>query len=309
MTDDRIPSLQEKILELKEEKNAIILAHNYQRQEIQEIADFRGDSLELAQKAVHVGEVERIVFCGVDFMAETATILNPTKKVLLPNLGACCPMAAQLPAKRVLEYKNKNPEIPFIVYINTRAETKAAADITCTSANAVEVVRSLGADKVAFGPDANLAFYVSTKLPDIEIEPVPSSGGCYVHTMFDPSIVLFREDYPGCFIMAHPECDPEVQDVVDYVGSTSQMIRRAHDLDVETIVIATEVDLINRLQTELPQKKILPALETALCRQMKKITLVDVRDTLIEDKNQVTIPREIALRAKYAIERMLKLSS
>jgi quinolinate synthase len=309
MTNDRVLSLQAEIIDLNEEKNAIILAHNYQRQEIQEIADFRGDSLELAQKAAHVGEIERIVFCGVDFMAETAAILNPAKKVLLPNLGACCPMAAQLPAKRVLEYKNKNPGIPFVVYINTRAETKAVADITCTSANAVEVVRSLGSEKVAFGPDANLAFYVSTKLPNIEIEPVPSSGGCYVHTMFDPSIILFREDYPGCFIMAHPECDPEVQEVVDYVGSTSQMIKRAHELDVETIVIATEVDLINRLKMELPKKKILPALESALCRQMKKITLEDVRDTLIEDKHQVTVPREIALRAKYAIERMLQITS
>jgi len=308
MTSDRIQLLQEEIIRLKREKNAILLVHNYQRPEIQEIADFRGDSLELARKAVRVVDAELIIFCGVKFMAETAAILNPKKKILLPNMEARCPLAAQLPAKCVLEYKTKNPEIPFVVCVNTRAETKAAADITCTSANAAEVVRSLGSAKVAFGPDVNLASYVARKLPYIEIKPVPSDGYCYVHKMFDPSIVIFREKYPGCFIMAHPECDPAVQDVVDYVGSTSQMIKQAHEIDAETIVIATEIDLINKLQVELPTKKILPALDSAICHQMKKITLENVRDTLTEEKNQVTIPREMAARARHTIERMLKIS-
>ncbi len=307
MANDRIQSLQEEILRLQEEKNAIILAHNYQQPEIQEIADFLGDSLELAQKSVSVTVAERIVFCGVDFMAETAAILNPQKMVFLPNKGARCPMAAQLPAKRVMEYKELNPDIPFVVYVNTWAETKAAADITCTSANAVKVVKSLDAAKVGFGPDANLAEYVARNLPDIEIEPVPLHGGCYVHTMFDPSIILFREEYPGCYIMAHPECDPAVQDVVDYVGSTSQMVKRAHESDAKYIVIATEIGLIKRLQVELPAKKIIPALDKALCRQMKKITLENVRDTLIEDNNHITVPTEIAIRARQAIEKMLEI--
>ncbi|HDI01565.1 MAG TPA: quinolinate synthase NadA [Candidatus Bathyarchaeota archaeon] len=302
-----VEELQAKIRELAERKRAVILAHNYQRTEVQEVADFVGESLFLARKALEV-DAELIVFCGVDFMAETAAILNPGKKVVLPDPASTCPMAAQLPAHLVREARRRHPGIPVVLYINTLAEAKAEADVICTSGNAVEVVRALGADRVLFGPDRNLCWHVQRHLPDVEVIPIPEAGYCYVHKLFTPRAVLRlkEERYPNAALLVHPECDPELQLSADVVGSTGQMYKYVREAKRREFLIATEVGLVERINRELPGKRAIPAKPDAICAEMKLVTLEKVLRALEKEKPVVRLPRDIAARAREAVERMLE---
>ncbi|RLF85473.1 quinolinate synthase [Thermococci archaeon] len=298
-------NLVEEIMRLKEEKNAIILAHNYQLPEIQDIADFLGDSLELARKVVNV-DADIIVFAGVDFMAETAKILNPNKKVLLPTRRATCAMAHMLKVEHILEAKEKYPDAPVVLYINTMAETKAYADVTVTSGNAARIVEKLEADTVIFGPDNNLAYYVA-KRTGKRIIPIPEGGHCYVHKKFTlEDVRRARKEYPNAKLMVHPECNPEVQEQADLIVSTGGMVRNACQHD--EWVVFTEKEMVYRLQKLYPDKKFYPANEDAFCIGMKSITLKHIYEALRDEKYEIEVPEEIAIKAKKAIERMLEMS-
>ena len=302
--------LQEKILELKEEKNALLLVHNYQIPEIQEIADYLGDSLELCRVAQQVEDADLIVFCGVDFMAETAKVLNPEKKVVIPTIKAVCPMAAMLPMDKLLEAKRQHPRTPVVLYVNTLAEAKAEATVTCTSANADRIVRGLDAPKVIFGPDVNLAYYVSKRVPDVELVVVPEDGHCRVHRFFGSGeeAMRLKEAHPGSEVWAHPECEPEFQDRADHVLSTGGMVRRARVTPAETVIVGTETGLIHRLKRENPGKTFLPAKKYAECTAMKRIDLENLHRALVEEGPVVEVPPGIARRARVAIQRMLDMS-
>lgn len=293
---------------LKEEKNAIILAHNYQPKEIQEIADFVGDSLELCIKASKVEDADIIVFCGVNFMAETAAIISPDKKVLLPDNRANCQMADMVSLDELKKAKEENPEYPVVLYVNSRAETKSEADIICTSANAGKVVSSLDGNNFIFAPDYNLGTY-SAKLSNKEALIVPENGHCYVHTMFNvEDIQKAREDYPDAKIVVHPECNDDVRQAADYVESTGGMVRLAKDPEIKQLVVGTEIDLATRLKRENPEKEFIPLRKDAFCLTMKIITLEKVRDCLLEEKYEVNVDDNIAEKARVGIERMLNLS-
>jgi len=300
--------LQSEIIKLKKDKDAIILAHNYQRKEIQEIADFSGDSLELCIEASKIHK-PRVVFCGVDFMAETANILNPDKKVLIPDREAECPMAHMLSLKKLKKAKKEHPDAAVVLYINTLAEAKAEADILCTSANAVEVTESLKEDKILFGPDKNLAWYVSQRT-DKEIIPVPEDGHCYVHKMFTAEQVRkLKKEYPNAEVLIHPECDPEVQELADMILSTGGMLRRVGESSNRDFIIGTEVDMTTRIKMEFPNKNPIPLSREAICDPMKLHTLPRVKNSLLKEKHVVKVPDEIAKKAKRAVERMLEVSA
>jgi quinolinate synthase len=298
---------KEEILRLKGERDAVILAHSYQREEIQLLADYIGDSLDLARFSTKA-KGKLIVFCGVDFMAETAAILNPDKTVIIPDPQARCPMAAQLPAELVREARRRHPGAAVVLYINTLAEARAEADVTCTSANAPQIVNALDEKKVLFGPDRNLAWFVQRR-SDKQIIPLPDLGYCYVHRMFSPAdIMSLKERYPDAEVLVHPECDPEVQEMATHICSTSQMLVRAKASSAKRFIIATEVGLVERLRRELPGKEFIPALETAVCEQMKKHNLEKLYLSLRDVKHVVRVPPEIAARARVATERMLEIS-
>jgi quinolinate synthase len=303
-----IDNIINEIEKVKEEKNAIILAHNYQPKEIQEIADFVGDSLELCIKASQVEDADIIVFCGVNFMAETAAIISPDKKVLLPDNRANCQMADMVSLEELKAKKSENPDCPVVLYVNSRAETKSEADIVCTSANAGKVVSSLDSDKFIFAPDYNLGTY-SAKLSNKDALIVPEDGHCYVHTMFKvEDIKKAREDYPDAKIVVHPECNDDVRQLADYVESTGGMVRLAKDPNIKQLVVGTEIDLATRLKRENPDKEFIPLRKDAFCLTMKLITLEKVLDCLKEEKHVVTVEEPIASKARVAIERMLDLS-
>ncbi len=289
-------------------KDCIVLAHNYQIPEIQDVADFIGDSLGLCRAAQRVDK-PYILFCGVDFMAESAAMLNPDKTVLMPDLEAHCPMAAQLPAKLVREAREEHPDAAVVLYINTRLEARAEADVICTSANAVKIVKALPEKKIIFGPDANLAWHVQRHVRDKEIIPVPEKGHCITHQLFKPEHVeKAREEHPDAEVLIHPECTPEVQLLADHICSTEQMVKRARESSATEFIIGTEVGLIYRLQKEFPDKKFYPLYERAICRTMKMNTWEKFLTQLRERKNVVRIEPEIAERALLSLERMLELS-
>ena len=301
-------SLQDEILKLKEEKNAIILAHNYQPKEIQDIADFLGDSLELCIKASEIDDKDLVVFCGVDFMAETAYILNPDKKIVIPDLNAECPMAHMLPEEELLKAKEEHPDAGVILYVNSIAEAKQHADTLCTSANAVKVTESLPHDKILFGPDKNLGTHVSKKT-DKEIIPTPKDGHCYVHRLFHvEDVELKRKEYPNAIIICHPECNMNVQEACDEVLSTGGMLKFIAESDAEEFVIGTEIDMITRINSEIPGKKLYPLLEGAICETMKLHTLEKVRDALKTESPEVVVPDEVASKSLKAVQHMLDAS-
>ena len=310
MVSQDVSDLQRKILAIKGEKNALLLAHNYQVPEIQEIADFVGDSLELCMRAAGIEDAGLIVFCGVDFMAETAALLNPDKKVVLPSASARCPMAAMLPARVLREAKEAHPGAPVVLYVNTLAEAKAEADVSCTSANAAEIIRRLDSDTVLFGPDVNLVFHVSRLNPEKTIIPVPADGYCYVHRFLgDGTEALeLKRKYPDAELLVHPECNPEFQLKADRVLSTGQMYRRCARSESKVFIIATEVGMIERLRREIPGKTFLPAKKYAECAAMKRITLENTYQALKQEKPVVTVPEEIAERARAPIERMIEMT-
>src|SRR4030066_829337 len=240
-------NLTDKITRLKKQKKAIILAHNYQRPEIQDIADYVGDSIELSRKAMLEKEAEIIVFCAVDFMAESAAVLNPNKKVLLPTLGARCPMAQMLTVDEIKRQKAKHPTAPVVLYVNTLATAKAHCDICCTSANAVEVIQSLDANTILFGPDRNLAEYCAEKTGKTLI-PIPEYGFCPTHLLFQPEdVTVLKLQHPNATVMVHPECSTEMPKVADFVGSTSKMCRFATGSKAEEFIVGTEEGILHRL--------------------------------------------------------------
>jgi len=300
--------LAEKIFRLKKEKKALLLAHNYQRPEIQEIADYIADSIGLCRKAQQEEEARLLVFSAVDFMAESAVILNPDKKVVVPDINAICPMAAMLSAEMVRAAKRNIPDAAVVLYVNTSAEAKAECDVCCTSSNAVEVVNSLDADRVLFGPDRNLAWHVQQHTYK-KIIPIPEHGYCYVHQMFMKGHVLLAKDqYPDAEVLVHPECTPEVQRIADFIGSTSQMYEHAVESPKKEFIIATETGFIDRLKREHPDKKYIPAYEDAVCRNMKVNTLEKVYLALKNEEPVVTVPKPITVKARRAVEKMIGIT-
>ncbi|MEM2123151.1 MAG: quinolinate synthase NadA [Candidatus Bathyarchaeia archaeon] len=297
-------NLVERIKHFKNEKKAILLVHNYQRPEIYDVADFIGDSLELSRRSVET-DAEMIVFCGVDFMAETAYILNPQRTVLLPVLQARCPMAAMADAEGVRRMRRSHPDAAVVSYVNTSAEVKAESDICCTSANAVEVVNSLDQDEVIFVPDENLALYVQRYSKK---RIIPWKGWCYVHTQFSAEeLKEMRRRHPDAEVIVHPECKPEVIDLADYVCSTSQMVKRVAVSPKNEFIIGTEVGMIERLKMLYPDRRFYSAPPRSTCIQMKKITLRSILKALEMERHKVQVPEEIRLRAKKALDRMLEL--
>ena len=298
-------NIAEEIERLKRERNAVIMAHNYQLPEVQDVADILGDSLELARKATGI-DAEVIVFAGVDFMAETAKILNPDRTVLIPARNATCAMANMLRPEHIVEMKRRYPGAPVVLYVNTTAACKALADVTVTSANAVKVVESLDSETVIFGPDRNLASYVARRTGK-KVIPVPEDGHCYVHRKFTvEDVERARREYPNAKIMVHPECEPEVQERADVIVSTGGMIRHAPEHD--EWVVFTEREMVYRLRRMYPNIKFHAAREDAVCVGMKAITLRQVYESLRDMKYEVTVPEDIARRARRAIERMLEVS-
>jgi quinolinate synthase len=302
-------TLQKEIRHLAKEQNTIIFAHNYQPSEIQAIADFVGDSFGLCQKAQQI-EADTILFCGVRFMAETAVILNPSKRVLIPDPTARCPMAAQLPAKLIRDAKKRHPGVPVILYVNTTAEAKAEADVICTSSNLCTILQALDTNPVIFGPDGNMAEY-ARHVCGYEVIPIPNHGFCHVHVTFsfDPQVLALKESNPNAKLLVHPECEWNIQKQADFIGSTGQMLQYARESPDETFIICTEVDLVTRMRKEMPRKTFIPALDYAICKAMKKITLQKVKASLSNNQFQVTVPKPIADKARHAIQRMLDLTN
>ncbi len=294
--------IHDEIFRLKEDRHAIILAHNYQPAEVQDIADLTGDSLELSRAAATMdGDI--IVFCGVDFMAETAAIISPEKTVLLPAPEACCPMADMITADELKLLKSRHPEAAVVCYVNTTAEVKAESDICCTSSNAVKVVNSLKEERILFVPDRNLGLYTQ-RFTKKEI--LPWEGFCSVHNQITPEDVRKAHNlHPGAIILVHPECRPEVIDLADHVASTSGIIRQVCNSSEKEFIIGTEVGILHRLIRECPTKQCYPLSPSAICRNMKKTDLNKIRNALITLQPRITVPEEIAHRARCAIERML----
>jgi quinolinate synthase len=297
-------SIRQEIRQLKEERNAILLVHNYQLPEVQDIADLTGDSLELSRAAATMdGEV--IVFCGVDFMAETAAILSPEKVVLLPAQDACCPMAQMISADELRLAKERHPDAAVVCYVNTSAEVKAESDICCTSSNAVKVVNAVAEDEIIFVPDRNLGMYAQ-RFTKKKI--LPWEGYCIVHDRITPAQVkAAQKAHPGAVVLVHPECRPEVIDCADLAASTSGIIREVCTSARQEFIIGTEVGILYKLKKECPGKQCYPLSEAAICRNMKKTDLLKVRDSLQTLRPRITVPQDIADRARGAIERMLAL--
>ncbi len=295
----------EEIRERAEERDAVILAHNYQRPEVQDVADFVGDSLGLSRQAAAT-DASVIVFAGVHFMAETAKILSPHKTVLMPEPGAGCPMADMLTGAQLAEWRAEHPGVPVVTYVNSSAEVKALSDICCTSANAVEVVRSLDAPRVLFGPDRNLAAWVGAQLPEVEI--VAWEGWCPTHDDVTVAQVLdAMEAHPTAEVLAHPECRPEVTALADAVLSTSQMLRHAASSTAEEFVVVTEEGLLHALAKAAPGKRFVNLTPRMLCPNMKVTTLPKVLDSLVDMHTEVEVDPATAEAARGAVERMVAL--
>ncbi|MFO7535709.1 MAG: quinolinate synthase NadA [Kiritimatiellia bacterium] len=299
-------TLLARIAELRLRKQAIILAHNYQLPEVQDLADFTGDSLELSRKAAAT-DAEVVVFCGVWFMAETAAILCPGKTVLIPDRHAGCPMVDMAPVDEVKAFKALHPGAVVVTYVNSSAEVKAESDICCTSANAVAVVRGIPRDRdILFVPDRNLGAFVAAQTGrDLILYP----GYCPTHAKLRAEdVLLARESHPEAAVMIHPECRPEVTALGDAVLSTSGMCRFARESPAKSFIVGTETGLLHRLRQENPGKTFYPLFESAVCPNMKRITPEKVLFTLEDDQVHVTVPEPIRLRALEAVNRMIAIS-
>ncbi len=304
MENRDVKKLTEKILSLKERRKAVILAHNYQLGEVQDIADFVGDSLELSQNAART-DAAVIVFCGVHFMAETASILCPDKVVLLPDMNAGCPMANMITAEKLRDRKKELPGIRVVCYVNSTAEVKAESDVCCTSANAVKVVQSLDVQEILFIPDQYLGHFLSIKTGK---KMVLWPGFCPTHIRIrSEDIARLRLEYPQAKVIVHPECRSEVIALADEALSTGAMCRFARQTGAREIIVGTEVGIIHRLRKENPGKKFIPASEQAVCPNMKLITLEKILWSLEEMAPQVKVVEEIRIKAKRALDRMLEI--
>ncbi|MFC1594185.1 quinolinate synthase NadA [Candidatus Omnitrophota bacterium] len=299
-------ALIKKIDKLKKEKNAIILAHNYQLPEVQDIADYLGDSLELSRIAAST-DVKVVVFCGVHFMAETAAILCPDKMILMPEIRAGCPMANMLTAEDLRELKSRHPNAVVVGYVNTSADVKAELDICCTSTNAVAVVNHLkDAEEIIFVPDKYLADFVSRRTGR---RLISWDGHCPTHVKILPEdIVKQVRKYPKAKVVVHPECIPEVVDLADEALSTGKMCKFVKQSDATEFIIGTETGMLHRLQRENPQKKFYPASELATCPNMKRTTVEKILWSLEELHEEVLISDEIRKRARAAIDKMLSIT-
>ncbi len=293
---------------LKQQRNAVVLAHNYQRPEIFEVADFIGDSLELARAAKKV-ESDMIVFCGVHFMAETAKVVNPERTVLLPDLRAGCSLSdsvtAEALADRKQELRKVYPDLQVVCYVNTTADVKAESDVCCTSANAVQIVEKLDSQHILFVPDENLARYVQSQTKK---NIIAWEGNCYVHHQITPEQILtVRKNLPHVKVLVHPECREDVIKLADAALSTSAMMRYAKESPAQEFLIVTECGLSDRLLLEVPEKKFYKSCK--LCAYMKMITLDGVRDSLQKCQYEITLPEEVRVGAERSLNRMLELSA
>ncbi len=323
-----VNNIVRKINDLKKKRNAVILVHNYQLPEVQNIADFLGDSLGLSQKAAET-DAEVIVFCGVHFMAETASILCPDKIVLIPELAAGCPMANMIDAEEVRNLKKKHPDATVVAYVNTTAEVKAESDVCCTSANAVKIVDSLPAKKIIFIPDKYLGQYAASQINPVRNkspEAIASDGYrrisngtskeiiffegyCPIHVkILSEDILRAKKEHPSAEILVHPECTPDVIAMADKVFSTTGMLNYVKKTKSEEIIIGTEVGIVYRLQKENPDKSFYPAFKHAICEDMKKNNLEKVLWSLEEMKYEIKVDEQIRWKAKKAIEKMLEYS-
>ncbi len=301
-TEAELANLREEVFRLKQELHAVIVSHTYQIAEVQDIADLVGDSLELARACAEL-KSETIVFCGVDFMAETAAILNPEATVLLSAAAASCPMAAMIDEDILNEWKAKYPQAAVVTYVNSTAAVKAGSDICCTSANAVAVVESVPNDEILFIPDSNLGHYVSTKT---QKSMILYPGYCSIHARLSAAeVIQARRQYPEARVLVHPECRAEVIELADAALSTSQMIRDAGESSAKTFVIGTEEGLLHQLRLKNPEKTFHLLSPTLICVDMKKTRLENVIDTMKRQSNGITVPEEVALKAKRALDRML----
>lgn len=297
----------EKIQKLKKEKNAIVLAHTYQNVEIDEVADITGDSLYLSQQAAKT-DADIIVFAGVYFMAETAKILSPNKKVLLPRLESGCLMADMINLEQIREFKAQHPDIPVVCYVNSTAEVKSESDICCTSANAIKVVKSLNAAKVLFVPDTYLGTYVGSQLEGVEVITYP--GYCPTHLRIRPQDVIeMKKQYPDAEVLVHPECHQEVVKLADFVGSTTGIMKRAKESDAKTFIIVTELGVVERLERDFKDKKFVLVSPKAVCANMKWHHLEDILNTLENDQYEINVDEELAKKAYAPIERMVQINS
>ncbi|MCJ7607630.1 MAG: quinolinate synthase NadA [Thermoplasmata archaeon] len=298
--------LRSEIQKLRGERHAVILGHNYQRKEVQEVSDFLGDSYGLSVQASKT-DAEVIVFCGVDFMAESAKILNPSRKVLIPNLRSECPMAAMVDAESLRALKETNPGVPVVSYVNTSAAVKAETDICCTSANAVKIVKSMPDKKLIFVPDTNLGLYVQRFVKDKELILWP--GYCPTHVDIKVSdLRVLKDEHPDADVLVHPECTPDVIDFADFTYSTEGIMRHVMASPKREFIIGTERNMVHRLESVAPGK-VFYSLEAAICPNMREITLEDVRDSLLKLQFPIEIPKDIIERARVPLERMLAAGS
>lgn len=296
----------DEILKLKKEKNAVILAHSYQNVEIDEVADYVGDSLYLSQMAAKT-DADIIVFAGVYFMAETAKILSPSKKVLLPRLESGCLMADMINLEQLREFKSKHPGVPTVCYINSTAEVKSECDICCTSSNAVKIVESLGVKEVLFAPDNYLGKWVESKLEGVNVITYP--GHCPTHLRIRPEdIIEQRKKYPKALVLAHPECHQDVAKLADYVGSTTGIMNFATQSDNKQFIIATELGVVERLTRDIKDKEFILVSPQAICPNMKWNQLEDILNSLKYEQYEINVDEQIAKKAFNCINRMLEVS-
>lgn len=298
--------LVERIKELKKEKKAIVLAHCYQNVEIDEVADYVGDSLQLSRLAAQT-DADIIVFGGVYFMAETAKILSPDKKVLLPKMDAGCRMSDMVDLQQIREFKSMYPNVPVVCYVNSSADVKAEADICCTSANAVHVVESMKVPKILFAPDKYLGTYVANQLGNVEVVTYP--GYCPTHlAILVEDVEVMKQKYPNAKVLAHPECHQAVTKLADYIGSTTGIMKYAKESDAKEFIIVTEKGVVDRLSRDYKDKKFYLVSNKAVCPNMKKNTLDDILHVLETEENEIFVEEEIAAKAKRAIERMIAIN-
>lgn len=301
-----IKKLIEQISELKQEKQAIILAHCYQNLEIDEVADYVGDSLQLSRLAAQT-DAKIIVFAGVYFMAETAKILSPNKKVLLPKIESGCKMADMIDLQQIREFKSMYPDLPVVCYVNSSAEVKAEADICCTSANAVRVVKSLNVPKVLFAPDKYLGSYVASQLQNVEVITYP--GYCPTHlAILVEDVEKMKAQYPDAKVLVHPECHKAVVELADYVGSTTGIMKYAKDSEAREFIIVTEKGVADRLSRDYKDKNFYLVCKKAVCPNMKMNTLEDILHVLETEQNEIFVDEKIAAKARQSIERMVAIN-
>ena len=300
----KLEAIIARITDLREKNNAIILAHNYQLPEVQDISDLLGDSLDLSMKAKKTN-ADNIIFCGVDFMAESAKILNPEKNVIIPDIDARCPMANMVDLKDLEKLKNKNPDAKVVAYINTTSDVKAISDVCCTSSNGVKVVKSLKSEKVIFVPDKNLGSYIQRFVPEKQMILWP--GMCTTHHRIrKQDIFKLKKEHPESEVLVHPECRPEIIDIADYVFSTNGMVNYAKNSDVNEFIIGTEKELCYRLKNENPNKMFHP-IKSAICPNMKKITLEKVLNSLETLEPKIHLSEDIMERAKNPLQKMMEI--